>query len=335
MKKYKSFIILSTILILLFILSLFMGSWDISISEVLNIIFNNKDIEFNKYSAILKVRLPRILLAIISGAILGVCGVICQSCFNNPLVSPYFLGISSGAAFGSAFAIVFSLNPFIFSPLFTFIAVLIPLIFSLVYNSTSTLRLILLGIIINSIFSSLLSILKVIADVGKLREITFWLMGSLANGNMKEISVLYIIFFILFIYLIFLSSKIDLITLGSIHAHEQGIDTNKLKFILLLIVSILMSFSVMLTGIISWIGLGVPHLSRLIWKTTRLKELLINSAFGGAILLLACDLFTRAIIKLPLFNKGMIGELPISVTTSLFGALFLFIFLYKNIKYSE
>lgn len=326
----KPILILSMTLTILFICSLFIGSWNITIVEVWNILINGDIQELNKTMAILKVRLPRILLSIVCGAILAVCGVVCQACFQNPLVDPFFLGISSGSAFGVAFAIVFYLNPLIFTPIFTIFASAIPLIFALKDKSRSMLKLLFMGIIINSLFSSLLSILKVMSEIGQLREITFWLMGSLANGNFNDITRLYIIFIIGFLFFLYLAPKIDLISLGELHAYEQGINVKVLKFILLGIVAILMAYSVLLTGIISWIGLGVPHLTRLIWKTSTARKLLIYSALSGANLLLLCDLITRSISKFTLLNGRILGELPISVSTSFFGAIFLILFLFNN-----
>lgn len=328
--KNKSIIILSSILVMLFILSIFIGSWDISPIEIINIFFNKTE-DINKAIAILNVRLPRVLLAVSSGAILGVCGVICQSCFQNPLVDPYFLGISSGSAFGAAFAIVFSLPIFLTAPLFTFIAVLIPMFFS--FRSSSVLKLLFMGIVINSVFSSGLSILKVAAEIGKLREITFWLMGSLGNTNIRYTLILLFVFIIALFFFLMQSSKIDALTLGELHAYDKVKDIRIFRLQLLFVVSILMSMSVLATGIISWVGLGVPHLSRIIWKTSASSKLLINSAFGGAILLLLCDLVIRSIIKMPLFGGRIVGELPISVATSLFGAIFLFVFLFRRSKY--
>lgn len=325
----KPIFILSIILIILFISSLFIGSWNIPISEIWDI-FSGDISEYNKTIAILKVRLPRILLSMICGAILSVCGVICQACFQNPLVDPYFLGISSGSAFGVAFATVFYLNPVLITPLFTILAAMIPLLFTINDSSRSMLKLLFMGIIINSLFSSLLAILKVMAEIGQLREITFWLMGSLANRNYDDIVQLYIIFVFAFLFLIYLSPQIDLISLGDLHAYEQGIDTRVLKFILLSIVAILMSYSVLLTGIISWIGLGVPHLTRLIWKVSTARKLLIYSALGGANLLLFCDLLTRFATKITIWNERMLGEMPISVSTSFFGAVFLAFFLFNK-----
>ena len=327
--------VLITTLIILFIASILIGSWNISFMEIFDILINGDSQEINKTIAILKVRLPRVLLSIVCGAILAVCGVICQAIFQNPLVDPYFLGISSGSAFGVAFAIVFYLNPLIVAPFFTIIAALIPLLFTLNDPTRSMLKLILIGIITNAIFGSLLSILKVMAEIGQLREITFWLMGSLANGNFKDIYQLYIIFIIAFITLLYLAPKIDLLSLGELHAYEHGINTNWLKFILLAIIALLMTYSVLLTGIISWVGLGVPHLTRLIWKTSTARKLLLYSALGGANLLLLCDLITRSLSKFPLWSDRILGELPISVSTSFFGAIFLLVFLFRRNPHQE
>lgn len=333
-KILNKYLFLFILLFISFNLSLLIGKYDISYDEY---------IEFLKYlfafdsslseerflilkNIIIEIHLPRVLGAMLIGAALAISGAAFQAMFVNPLVSPGILGVLSGASFGAALGMVLNWSWF-FINLSTFffgvIAVLFALFISYIYtNSKNMIILVLGGIISSSLFSALLSILKYSADpYDTLPAITYWLMGSLSFSTSSIVWKLFIPMLLGIFTLILFSKYLNALSLGDEEAKSLGIDTKKLKISIILVATFISALSVILAGIIGWVGLIIPHITRLLFGADN-KKVLPLSAMIGAIFLLLIDNGSRAIFTY---------EIPIGILTSIIG-IPIFIFVLKSAK---
>ena len=261
-------------------------------------------------------RLPRIVGAVLVGAALSVSGAAYQVMFRNPMVSPTILGVSAGAAFGAAIAILLSL-PVLVVHLTTFggglLAVAITYVVGVKFcrGGNTTLAIILSGIIVSTLFTSLLSMIKYIADpYDKLPVIVYWLMGSLASITRDN----------LILPLYFLRWKINLLSFGDGEAKSLGIPVERLRLTVIICATLMTAAAVAISGIIGLVGFVVPHLVRFIVGPD-FRFLLPGSALMGGLFLLASDNLARTLWTM---------EIPLGILTSLFGVPF---FLYLLIKY--
>ncbi|EEF14498.1 iron chelate uptake ABC transporter, FeCT family, permease protein [Campylobacter rectus RM3267] len=272
-----------------------------------------KDFEV-MHTLLLEIRLPRILACVLIGASLAISGAAYQAMFVNPLVSPSILGVLSGAGFGAAVGMFFKFNEYLIQLStfgFGFLAVAVALGISALYSrSGSVIVLVLGGVISGSLFTSLLSVLKYAADPNDaLPAITYFLMGSLgfASKSFIQISILPMCAGVL---LLALSGKyLNALSLGEEEAKSLGVNVARVKIFIILVATFVSALSVTIAGIIGWIGLIVPHISRFIFGADN-RAVLASSAMIGAIFLLFCDSFSRLIFTF---------EIPIGIVTSLFG----------------
>lgn len=270
------------------------------------------------------IRLPRVLTAAMIGIALSISGAIFQGVFRNPLVEPYVLGVSSGSAFGAAVCIVYlpmvskSLMAFVFAVISMFLA------YGLAYakENIPVVRLILSGMIVSSVFTALLNCLKVLASDSKLREITFWTMGGLYTSEWAGALRMTLIAGTGLLLTWVLGWRLNVLAMGDQEAKTLGIHVGRLKFLLILSSTFLTASSVAEAGIISWIGLMVPHAARMLIGPDHRYMLPLSALLGGAFLV-ACDTLARTLIM---------GELPISIITSLLGAPYLIFLLRHNRK---
>ncbi|MGE0050476.1 MAG: FecCD family ABC transporter permease [Arcobacter sp.] len=325
------------LIIFLFILmnsSLFIGNYQITLDEYINFFKSfigfNSNISLEKYemlqSVIFDIRLPRIIAAVLIGSSLAISGAAFQAMFVNPLVSPGILGVLSGASFGAALGMVLGWNWFFINLstfLFGLIAVLFALTISFIYsNAKNMIILVLGGIISSSLFSAFLSIVKYAADpYDSLPAITYWLMGSLSFSTPNIVWNLSIPMFLGMIILLFVSKYLNALSLGDEEAKALGVDTKKIKLIVIISATFISALSVILAGIIGWIGLIIPHIARLLFGADN-KIILPISAILGAIFLLIVDNFSRIIFSF---------EIPIGIVTAIIG-IPIFIMVLKNAK---
>ena len=314
--------------------SFFLGQYEISLNEyfmfIQKLLGFNSSISIDKYetmkSVIFDIRLPRIISAILIGASLAVAGASFQAMFVNPLVSPGILGVLSGASFGAALGMILGLNwflinlsTFIFGILAVFFAISISFIYS---NSRNIIILVLGGIISSSLFSALLSIIKYGADTNDvLPAITYWLMGSLSFSTSSIVWNLTIPMLGGILILIFFSKYLNALSLGDEEAKALGINTKLIKLIIIIVATLISALSVILAGIIGWIGLIIPHITRLLFGADN-KVILPMSALIGAIFLLIVDNTSKLIFSF---------EIPIGIVTAIIG-IPIFIFVLKNAK---
>lgn len=325
------------VLIASIVLTTGMGYLQITPSEVLQIIFNKilqtplpKNLNEVFPYVVFDVRLPRILLAVLVGGGLAVAGCVFQAILLNPLADPYTLGISSGAAFGAAVALILNIFgiilPFWFSvPLFAFLGAVSTLyvVFALAANDSrlSSNTLILSGVIVSAILSAGIGFIKYLADE-EVSIIIFWLMGSLVGTSWVDIVLVAVLFIPAFIVIMYFSRDLNIMSLGSTTSDTLGIETEKVRRTLLIGASLITAACVSVSGIIGFVGLIVPHLLRLVLGADN-RVLLPGCFLAGALLLLFADTVTRAFLS---------AELPIGVLTSLIGGpFFCYIFRRKQL----
>ena len=274
-----------------------------------------------------QIRLPRILAALLVGASLSMAGTAFQGIFKNPLVSSDLLGVSNGAGFGAALAILLSGSSVviqIFAFIFGIISVSITYLISKAYKAGGILILVLSGVAISAFFNSLISAIKFIADPeDKLPEIVYWLMGSLASITMDEIIMIIIPVFIGFLILYLLRWQMNILAMGDEEAQSLGLNPSRVRFIIIAGCTLLTSAAVSISGIIGWIGMIIPHMARMIVGPDN-KILLPASLSLGASFLLLIDNISRVVISM---------EIPIGILTAVIGVP-IFLYLLRR-GYSE
>jgi len=288
-------------------------------------LFPGSSLSQEQESIIFLVRLPRVLVACLAGAALSSCGAVMQGMFRNPMADPGVLGVSTGAGLGAVLAISFgfSARSIYILPLFASVgalaAVSVIYILSLRKGKISPLTLILSGIAVSTFIGAFTQIVLIKSNQYEVRSFIFWTMGGL-NGMMWDQVRLIAAPVIIFItILVLLSRDLNLLLLGEEEAQSVGLDTSKSRKILLLVSSLATATAISVCGPISFVGLIVPHIMRLIVGADH-RILIPASALGGAVFLVGCDILAR-------IPKS--GEISVGIITSLIGAPY---FLYLLIK---
>lgn len=315
-----------------FLVSVSVGSVDISLSDTVRIllsVFRPGDasgVSDNLSVIIERVRLPRVILSAMVGAALSVSGTAMQGLLRNPLADSSTLGVSSCAALGAVFAIAtgfqLPLLPYlgitISSILFAFLSLF--LILALSYRmdrSLSTNTIILTGIIVSMFAGSIISfIVSVSGD--QMKNIVFWTMGSFSGRGWTYVVLVLPFFTVGILGLLRYSSELNAFALGEEKAGYLGVDTKRVKYIILILVSVLVGVSVSVSGTIAFVGLVIPHITRMLVGPNH-RDLMPLSMVSGATFLMVTDLVSRTVLR-P-------SELPIGVVTSLIGSvIFIYIF---------
>ena len=330
-KEIISLILLVFLPIILFFASFLMGRYPISpvdvVKTILSPIFPQLTVSSIVNTIVWQIRLPRILAALLVGASLSMAGTAFQGIFKNPLVSSDLLGVSNGAGFGAALAILLSGSSVViqvFAFVFGIISVSITYLISKAYKAGGILILVLSGVAISAFFNSLISGIKFIADPeDKLPEIVYWLMGSLASVTMDEIIMIIIPLFVGFIILYLLRWQMNILAMGDEEAQSLGLNPSRVRLIIIAACTLLTSAAVSISGIIGWIGMIIPHMARMIVGPDN-KILLPASLSLGASFLLLIDNISRVIISI---------EIPIGILTAVIGVP-IFLYLLRR-GYSE
>lgn len=330
-KEIISIFLLIFFPIILFFSSFLLGRYPISPIDVVNTIvcpiFPQLEVSPTITTIVFEIRLPRIIAAIVVGAALAMAGAAFQSIFKNPLVSPDLLGVSNGAGFGAALAILMSGAGVVIQILafiFGVISVSVTYLISRVYKSGGILILVLSGVAISAFFSALISAIKFIADPDdKLPEIVYWLMGSLASVTMNQLAMIAIPMIIGTVILLALRWHMNLLTMGDEEAQSLGLNPIRIRMLIIAGCTLLTSAAVSVSGIIGWIGLVIPHMVRMIVGPNN-KILIPASLSFGASFLLLVDNISRALISI---------EIPIGILTAIIGVP-IFLYLLKR-GYSE
>ena len=333
--------VLAAGLVLVFLLSFVLGRYDVPILEVIRILWNQAatsaqtlleklriyiDLSVsqtwtnNMEIAVVNVRLPRILLACLVGCALSSAGVAYQGVFRNPMAAPDILGASSGACFGAALAILLGCsrtNITAFAFTFSILTVALVYLIGARTRGTQVVNILLAGVMVGSLFSAGTSYLKLVADPSsELPEITYWLMGSLSGAKLSDVRFAVIPMLLGLVPLCLLRWRMNLLTLDEEEARTMGVNTGRLRLVIILCATILTASSVSVSGMIGWVGLVIPHLCRKLVGNDY-RYLFPAAMIFGAVFLLLVDNCSRNLIA---------TEIPIGILTAFVGAPF-FIYL--------
>jgi iron complex transport system permease protein len=335
------FSVLTLLLVLVLIAAIAFGAVRILPAEMLSALVHwCKSEQSNSIyeNVFLQLRLPRVMLCAITGAILAVSGVLMQGLFRNPVVEPGLIGTSAGAAFGAS--IVFSLSPFMspvfksilgpfLVPIFAFVGGLAAtyIVYSLAKNNkrVSILPLLLVGMAINAIGLSGVGLMTYIARDPQARSITFWNLGTFSGASWFQVWVTGIVAIICIFIAFKQAKKLNVLLLGEQEAGYLGVEVNKLKTSILIVNTAMVSVATSFVGVIAFMGLIVPHVLRLLIGSDN-RKLIPASILMGALLLTLADMGARLLLA-P-------SEMPIGIITSIVGAP-LYIFLLKKYQFNQ
>ena len=306
------------------LLSISVGRVSIPIKEIIEMLIG-KPVAATTLRVITQLRIPRLLGAIAIGAALSVSGSVYQSIFQNPLVSPDLLGVSSGACAGAAIAIILGLSNY-FITAFSFIAGIISVAIcvgiSTLTKRKSNLILIFAGVIVGRFMDSMVGILKYFADAeSQLGDIVNWQLGTLSKVSLNNIWVMLPIIFVCLLITLLLRWRINLLAVGEKEAASLGVNVTLDRTILIVLSTLLTATSVCFCGTISWVGLIIPHISRWLIGSDNRYSLPLSALLGSNFMVIA-DLIARAATDY---------ELPLGVITGFCGApIFAFILIKKS-----
>ena len=316
---------MASALLALFLLSFVVGRYGVPLGQVVRILLSGvlpleQTWTDNMAIAVLNVRLPRILLACLVGCGLSAAGTGYQTVFQNPMAAPDILGASSGACFGASLAILTGQGAVMIT-VFAFLTSLLSVaLVYLVGNHTRgnrVVNLLLAGIMVGSLFSACTSYIKLVADpTNQLPQITYWLMGSLSGTRMGTVKFAAVCMAVGLMPLLLLRWRMNLLTLSPDEARAMGVHTDRLRLAVILSSTVLTAAAVSVSGMIGWVGLVIPHLSRRIVGSDCRRLMPMSCLFGAAFLLLV-DNMARCLTA---------TEIPIGILTAFVGAPF-FIYL--------
>ena len=308
----------------MFLFNISLGSVYIPFKQIIKAILGGEiDNESWNY-IIINYRIPKAFTAVLVGSGLGISGLLMQTLFRNPLAGPFVLGISSGASLGVAILVM---GAALFGGVFTSLSFsnfglaiaaslgsfLVLIAVMIAANKVrNTMSVLIIGLMFGSLTSAIISVLAYFSNAEQLQQFMFWSFGDLGNLSWNELLIFSFFYLLSIILIIFVIKPLNSLLLGENYATSLGINIKYAKNIILLITSILTGVITAFSGPIAFIGLAVPHLTKLIFDTSNHKTLIPAVAFCGAILMLLCDV----IAQLPTIEY----TLPINAITSLLGA---------------
>ncbi|MCL2409077.1 MAG: iron ABC transporter permease [Oscillospiraceae bacterium] len=324
------FIVLLLGVAVIFCLNIAMGSVNVPLPDVVRTLFG-REIESSVHeSIIMRIRLPRTLATLAGGACLAISGLMLQIFFGNPIVEPYVLGISSGSIMFVSIVmlggVTFGFN--ILSPLFMFIGSLIGafiVMLAVVFAAgkvKSIVTLLVIGIMIGFLAGSVRSILTAFADLETVGRLTLWTMGSFSGFTWQQVRILLAITGVFSLAAILMSKPLNALLLGEKYAVSMGVGIRFFRIAIIVIASVLTAALTAFAGPISFVGLAVPHMMRMGFKTADNRILLPASILGGALMMSLCDLIARTVLA-P-------RELAIGAITALVGAPLLIFMLVRR-----
>ena len=316
MRLRSSYALAGLLLVALTVIALAVGRYPISVSDFVSLI-GGRDVPANIQTVVLQVRGPRVLAALLVGAALAAAGSAYQGMFRNPLVSPDILGVSTGAALGAVLGIFLSLNVILIQALAFAGGLgavgLVYLVASRLRGHDPLLALVLTGVVIGSLLGSAIALLKYLADpYNQLPAITFWLLGSLASISAKDLAIACPLALAGLAPMALLRWRMNLLALPDDEARALGVDTARLRTLVVACATLMTASVVAISGIIGWVGLLVPHAARLLVGPD-FGRLLPLAMLLGAGFMLAVDTLCRTIAPI---------EVPPGVLTALIGTPF-------------
>ncbi|CDF42619.1 aBC-type transporter integral membrane subunit [Roseburia sp. CAG:182] len=321
------YIILGILPFLAALICLGIGRYSMSVSETVTTLFSkftNAKVDNTAYTVIFNVRLPRIILAAVVGAGLSCAGAAFQGLFSNPLATPDTLGVASGASFGAVLAMLIGGNMIGIQGMALIFGLISCLITFLIGRSSrrgSIVMIVLAGLVVSSVFEALVSLMKYVADPqDELPVITYWLMGSMSRANYKNL-VMGIPFIVIGIIIIFaLRWKLNILSFNEDEARSLGVNVKILRAAFILASSMITASCVSMCGQVGWVGLLVPHISRMMRGNNNCKVIPVSISLG-AFFMIVMDTFARS---------ATASEIPISILTAIIGAPVFIVLLKKT-----
>ncbi len=306
------------------LISLVCGTAKISFVDVFRVFSDSSHVRESTKLIVLRIRLPRVILAGLAGFTLSLGGLVFQALLRNPLADPFVLGVSSGAAFGAVIAIILGFSFGYGVPLFAFLGAIITIYLVLaiskramgVESSTA----ILAGVIVNAFFTAIIMFFIATSTEDRLHSMLFWLYGDLSQSRISYSVMTAPVAIAGFFLLYSFSRHLNLLAAGEESALHLGVNVERARLVCFLAVSLMVGVAVSFTGLIGFVGLIVPHLARMLLGSDN-RLLMPVSALGGALFLIAADTAARTVMS-P-------SELPVGVVTAFLGAPF-FIYLLKT-----
>jgi len=300
------------------------GQVEIPVKEVFKSLFGGHASKDTWEYIIVNFRLPKAITAIIVGIGLSVCGLLMQTLFRNPLAGPYVLGLSSGSSLGVAFIILGAsslpsvLSQFLLSQYGIILAscagslLVLFLILIVSQQLKDTMSILIVGLMFSSFTSAIVSVFTYFSSAEQLQKYTFWSMGSIGNLSWENIVLLSVAVFIGLLLSLLSLKPLDALLLGENYAKSMGLNIQKARYIIIVATSILAGSITAFAGPIAFVGLAVPHLTKLSFKTSNHKILFFGTVLIGAIIMLFCDMVSQM--------PGFDFTLPINAITSIIGA---------------
>ena len=314
-KKYRVCMITGCIATLfLALIALCLGQYTIALQDVIKVLTLQEVDLVNAETVIFNIRIPRILVSLIVGSGLASAGASFQALFSNPLATPDTLGCANGASFGAALGILLGLNALgiqISALIFGILAVVLVFVFTRYRHANQIMMIILGGMVVSSLFSALVSLIKYVADPNDvLPVITFWLMGSFSNSTVRSLytGVPMIILGMMILYL--MRYRMNALSLKEEEAASLGINVRKNRMIVIIASSLITASVVSMCGVVGWVGLLIPHISRMLFGNNHTKVIPGCIVFG-ALFMLIIDTIARCMYQ---------AEIPVSILTAIIGA---------------
>ena len=324
MRYQTLLLLLCVVVVIMALLNVSLGSVDIPLKEIFNILLQKETTNESWQYIILEYRLPKVFTAIFTGSGLAVSGLLMQTLFRNPLAGPYVLGLSSGASLGVAIvimgasvmgagtaALLLSKWSLVIASSLGSLLVLIAVLMASA-KLRDTMAILIIGLMFASLTAAVVSVLAYFSPAAQLQQYIFWSFGSLGNLTWQEVSILAIFWFLGIVIAVFCIKNLNTLLLGEHYARSLGVRISANRFVIIIATSLLAGSITAFAGPIAFVGLAVPHLIRQVIPTNDHKILLPAVILGGAILMLACDIASQ----LP----GTEYTLPINAITSLIGA---------------
>ncbi len=334
MKKQSTillFISLFIIAIIIFLWDIITGSVHIPLSEILGILFNNQDSDSASSVILLQSRLPKALTAIIAGAALPVAGLMMQTYFRNPVAGPDILGVSAGASLFVAIVMlsagtIFSISAYnsytIIIAAILGSAIMLLIILAVAYKIKDSITLLIFGLMFGMAISAVVGILQYYSEKGALKLFILWTFGSLGGVTWSQLYLLAPLVIIGVITAVFFAKKLNLLLLGENYARSLGLNLQQIKYVIIFLTALLTGSITAFCGPIAFVGIAVPHLARMLFRTNDHYILIPASVLCGIIILLICDMLTLV--------SGDSGILPLNSITAFMGAPFVIYILWKN-----
>lgn len=296
------------------LIALCLGQYTIALQDVIKVLTLQKVDLVNAETVIFNIRIPRILVSLIVGSGLATAGASFQALFSNPLATPDTLGCANGASFGAALGILLGLNALgiqISALIFGILAVVLVFVFTRYRHANQIMMIILGGMVVSSLFSALVSLIKYVADPNDvLPVITFWLMGSFSNSTVRSLytGVPMIILGMMILYL--MRYRMNALSLKEEEAASLGINVRQNRMIVIIASSLITASVVSMCGVVGWVGLLIPHISRMLFGNNHTKVIPGCIVFG-ALFMLVIDTIARCMYQ---------AEIPVSILTAIIGA---------------